>query len=88
METVTATRLGWHEFNPIDNLEPLAKAKIPFYHIHGTADETVPLQPNSEELARRYRALGGRIQLEIIAGGKHGGREFFTSQAAADFITQ
>jgi len=77
-----------HQFNPIDNLEPLAKAKIPFYHIHGTADETVPLQPNSEELARRYRALGGRIQLEIIAGGKHGGREFFTSQAAADFITQ
>jgi predicted esterase len=76
------------EFNPIDNLEPLAKAKIPLYHIHGTADETVPLQPNSEELARRYRALGGRIQLEIIPGGKHGGREFYTSQAAADFITQ
>jgi hypothetical protein len=76
------------EFNPIDNLEPLAKAKIPMYHIHGTADDIVPLQPNSEELARRYRALGGQIQLEIIPGGKHGGREFFTSRAATDFITQ
>lgn len=77
-----------HEFNPIDNLEPLAKASIPLYHIHGTADEIVPLQSNSEELARRYRALGGQIQLEIISHGKHGGTEFFTSQAAADFITQ
>ena len=77
-----------HEFNPIDNLAPLAKAGIPLYHIHGTADEIVPLPSNSEELARRYRALGGQIQLEIISDGKHGGREFYTSQAAADFITQ
>lgn len=77
-----------HEFNPIDNLGPLAKAGIPLYHIHGTADEIVPLPSNSEELARRYRALGGQIQLEIISDGKHGGREFYTSQAAADFITQ
>ena len=77
-----------HEFNPIDNLAPLAKAAIPLYHIHGTADEIVPLQPNSEELAQRYRAHGGQIHLEIIPGGKHGGEEFYTSQAAADFITQ
>jgi pimeloyl-ACP methyl ester carboxylesterase len=76
------------EFNPIDNLAPLAKAKIPLYHVHGTADDIVPLGPNSEELARRYRELGGRIELEIIPDGKHGGREFFTSQAAADFITE
>ncbi|MCA9012335.1 MAG: hypothetical protein KDB01_21440 [Planctomycetaceae bacterium] len=76
-----------HEFNPIDNLAPLAKAAIPIYHIYSTADEIVPLQPNSEELARRYRAHGGQIHLEIMPGGKHGGEEFYTSQAAADFIT-
>lgn len=79
-------RIG--EFNPCDNLAPLAKAKIPLYHIHGTADDIVPLEANSEELARRYRELGGRIELEIIPDGKHGGREFFTSRAGADFVTE
>jgi len=80
------TRIG--EFNPIDNLEPLVKAKIPLYHIHGTADDLVPLAANSQELASRYRALGGQIELEIVQGGQHGGQEFYSSQAAAGFITE
>jgi pimeloyl-ACP methyl ester carboxylesterase len=77
-----------NEFNPIDNLEPLAKAKVPIYHIHGTADDVVPLEANSQELVRRYRALGGQMELEIIEGGKHGGPEFYSSQAAANFIVE
>ena len=76
------------EFNPIDNLAPLANARIPLYHIHGTDDSVVPLAANTEELARRYRELDGQITLEIIPGGKHGGREFYTSRAAAEFITE
>lgn len=74
------------EFNPIDNLAPIAKAKIPLYHIHGTADELVSLEANTKELARRFRALNGQIELEIIEGGKHGGQEFYTSPAAAKFL--
>ena len=74
------------EFNPIDNLAPIARAGIPLYHIHGTADELVPLEANTEELARRYRSLGGQIEIEVIEGGKHGGQEFYTSPAAAKFI--
>jgi Prolyl oligopeptidase family len=47
------------EFNPIDNLAPLAKASVKILHIHGDADTLVPMAANSDELARRYRELGG-----------------------------
>ncbi len=46
------------EFNPIDNLAPLAKAGVKILHIHGDKDDVVPTEANSLELARRYRELG------------------------------
>lgn len=76
------------EFNPIDNLEPLAKAGVKIYHIHGTADDVVPIGPNSVELARRYRELGGNIELETVEGGKHGGPEFYRSEKALLFLLE
>ena len=33
--------------NPIDCLAPLAKAKVPIFHIHGDMDRVVPLEKNS-----------------------------------------
>ena len=58
---MTEAELAKHlaEHNPIDRLAPLARAKIPILHLHGDADTLVPLDRNSGELARRYRALGG-----------------------------
>ncbi|HEV3341494.1 MAG TPA: alpha/beta fold hydrolase [Pirellulales bacterium] len=76
------------EVNPIDNLEPLARAGVKIYHIHGTADDVVPIGPNSEDFARRYRDLGGSMELERIEGGKHGGPEFYRSQQAIEFLLQ
>jgi pimeloyl-ACP methyl ester carboxylesterase len=78
------------EFNPIDNLAPLAKAGVKLHHIHGTHDAIVPLNPNTAELARRYRALGGDIQVETINQGTHGGPHsaFFQSRQALDFLLQ
>ncbi len=60
--------------NPIDNLEPLAKAKIPLIHVHGDADDVVPLSRNTAILAERYKALGGEIQVIVKPGigHKHG----------------
>lgn len=58
-------------FNPIDNIEPLIKSKIPLVHCFGDADETVPWEENTKVLAERAEALGGRIQLFRRAGGKH-----------------
>ena len=79
-----------NEFNPISNVAPLVKAGIKIYHIHGTNDDLVPLDPNSAEFARRYKELGGDIQLEIIDKGGHGSpnEAFFHSKGALDFLLQ
>ncbi|MFO1065083.1 MAG: alpha/beta fold hydrolase [Pirellulales bacterium] len=44
-----------YRLNPIDNLVPLAQAKIPLLHICGDADEVVPFAENTELLVARYR---------------------------------
>lgn len=47
--------------NPLDRLEPLAKAGIPLLHVCGEADTVVPIEENTRILEKRYRELGGRI---------------------------
>ncbi len=78
------------EFNPIDNIAPLVKAGVRVYHLHGTADDVVPLEPNSAEFARRYKASGGDITVEIVEGGNHGAplSLFFESKGALAFLLQ
>lgn len=49
--------------NPVDNLEPLAKAGVPLLHVYGEADDVVPWEENTGVVADRYRALGGDITL-------------------------
>ena len=58
-------------FNPIDNLAPLAKAKIPIIHIVGDADEAVPMPENTGIVEKRYKALGGTMEVIHKPGGKH-----------------
>lgn len=60
--------------NPIDILEPLAKAKIPLLHVSGDADDVVPLEENTRVVERKYKALGGDITVIIKpgVGHKHG----------------
>lgn len=78
------------EFNPIDNIAPLVKAGVRAYHLHGTADDVVPLEPNSGEFARRYKALGGEIVVDVVEGGNHGAptKAFFESEAALAFLLE
>jgi pimeloyl-ACP methyl ester carboxylesterase len=68
-ETELAHALAAH--NPIDRLAPLAKARIPIFHLHGDRDDVVPLEQNSGLLATRYQQLGGDITLEVVEGGGH-----------------
>jgi pimeloyl-ACP methyl ester carboxylesterase len=49
--------------NPVNQLEPLAKAKIPLLHVCGAADDVVPIEENSLVVRDRYTALGGSITL-------------------------
>lgn len=74
-------------FNPIDRLAGLAQARVPIRHIHGDADKVVPLEHNSSELAKRYQALGGPIELEVVPGQGHNmWTGWFQSQPLTDFI--
>ena len=84
-EAALEAQLAQH--NPIDRLAPLAKAKVPIFHIHGDSDTAVPLKDNSGELAKRYRELGGPIELVIPPGQGHNmWQGFFQCQELVDFV--
>jgi pimeloyl-ACP methyl ester carboxylesterase/lysophospholipase L1-like esterase len=60
-----------YDKNPVDNLAPLAEAKIPLLHVIGAADRVVPPAENSTLIAKRYAALGGDIQVIAKRGVGH-----------------
>ena len=81
----------------VTDLESQLKAISPIYLvksdspplllIHGDSDKTVPLEANSGEVARRYRQLGGEMQLIIPPGQGHNmWPGFFQSQELVDFV--
>ena len=73
--------------NPIDRLEPLAKAGIPILHIHGYRDKPAPVERHAGELAKRYRKLGGNVELILVVGKGHEVvPEFFERQEVVDFV--
>ena len=56
---------------PIDGLERLAKAKVPLFHVVGSADSVVPVKENTDVLQKNYEALGGKIEVIRKAGLDH-----------------
>jgi hypothetical protein len=85
--TVEQLREHLAEHNPIDRLAPLAEKKVQILHIHGDADMIVPLERNSGELIRRYRALGGPGELLAVKGKGHAEvDEFFRSKELIGFF--
>ncbi len=73
--------------NPVDRVEPLAKASVPVFHIHGDVDRVVPIESNSAELARRYRRFGGQMTLNVIEGQGHNmWTGWFQCQELVDFV--
>ena len=75
--------------NPIDRLAPLAKAKVPIFHIHGDMDRVVPLDKNSAMIKQRYDKLGGPMTLEVIEGQGHNmWLGWFQSQKLVDFVVK
>jgi dipeptidyl aminopeptidase/acylaminoacyl peptidase len=75
------------QHNPIDRLQPLAKASIPILHIHGDKDTVVPLEKNSQVVLDRYTELGGKMKLIIIAGKGHAElTEYFQEPRLVQFL--
>lgn len=72
--------------NPVDNLKPLADAKVPLLHVFGDADEVVPWEENTGLVAERYNALGGSIELIRKPGVKHHPHGLEDSTPIVEFI--
>ena len=60
-----------YRFNPVDNLAPLARARIPILSICGAADQVVPMAENTAVVRERYEKLGGSIQVIAKPGCDH-----------------
>ena len=88
---LTAKRLKAQlaKHNPIDRLAPLAKAKVPIFHIHGDMDRVVPLDKNSAMIKQRYDKLDGPMTLEVVEGQGHNmWLGWFQSQKLVDFVVK
>lgn len=74
--------------NPIDRLEPLAKAGIPLLHVVGDADDVVPVAENTAILEQRYLELGGSIEVIHKPGVGHHPHSLEDPAPIVAFITK
>ena len=74
--------------NPVDNLAPLAKAKVPLLHVFGDADDVVPWEENTGLIVERYKALGGDITLIRKPGIGHHPHGLEDSTPIVEFIAR
>jgi pimeloyl-ACP methyl ester carboxylesterase len=77
-----------YQANPVDNLRPLAEAKIALLHVYGDADTVVPWDENTGLLASRYRQLGGNITLIAKPGVGHHPHGLDDPTPIVEFIVQ
>ncbi len=77
-----------YDKNPVDNLEPLAKAGVPLLHVYGDADDVVPWDENTGVIAERYRKLGGSITLIAKHGVGHHPHGLDDSTPIVEFIAR
>lgn len=55
-----------YDGDPLDMLEPIAKAKIPLRHVISPNDLVVPAEENTLEAKRRLEKLGWKMDLLIV----------------------
>jgi uncharacterized protein (DUF1684 family)/pimeloyl-ACP methyl ester carboxylesterase len=78
--------------NPIDLLEPMAKARIPIRHVVSPNDTVVPPEENSFEARRRLQTLGWDMDIVLIdpATSYNGGHHFpvIEVDASTEFVVR
>jgi pimeloyl-ACP methyl ester carboxylesterase/lysophospholipase L1-like esterase len=72
--------------NPVDNLKPLADARVPLLHVYGDADTVVRWEENTGIVAERYKKLGGTIELIAKPGIGHHPHGLEDPTPIVDFI--
>ena len=75
-----------YKLNPVDNLAPLAKAKIPILSVCGEADKTVPIDENTRVVEKRYQQLGGEIVVIAKPNCDHHPHSLKDPQPIVDFV--
>lgn len=74
--------------NPVDNLAPLAEAKVPLFLLCGDADDVVPYEENGAIVQQRYERLGGPAQTLIKKGLGHHPHGLDDPTPVVEFILQ
>ena len=75
-----------YKLNPVDNLKPLADANIPIICVAGDADKTVPIDENILLAEKRYKEMGGAIQVILKPGVEHHPHSLADPTPVVDFI--
>lgn len=68
---LTEQTVGGFRGNPLDHIDTVARAGVPIIAVCGDADTVVPFGQNTALLEKRYRELGGNIQVILKPGGDH-----------------
>jgi len=71
---------------PLDNLAPLAQARVPIVAVYGEADVDLPPEENILLLQRRYTQLGGEITVIAKPGVGHHPHSLLEPQPVLQFI--
>lgn len=77
-----------YKLNPVDNLAPLAKAKIPLLLVYGDADKVVPHPENSAIVYDRYLTLDGPVNRIVKPGQDHHPHGLKDVTPVVDFFTE
>ena len=72
--------------NPVDNLTPLTKGKVPILAVVGDADDVVPLAENAALVKERYTALGGEMEMIVKPGVNHHPHSLKDPKPIVDFV--
>jgi len=75
-----------YKLNPVDNLAPLAKHKVPLLHVCGDADDVVPFEENTKLIETRYKELGGPITVVVKPGIGHHPHSLKDPKPIVDFV--
>ncbi|MCH2207455.1 MAG: prolyl oligopeptidase family serine peptidase [Lentisphaerales bacterium] len=76
------------QVSPIHGLEKLATAKVPLIHVCGANDKVVPINENTDILAKRYNELGGEIKVISKPGVGHHPHSLKNPKPILDFILE
>ena len=75
-----------YKLNPIDNLAPLARAKVPVLAVVGEVDDVVPVEENMNIVEKRYKELGGPIKVIRKPNGNHHPHSLKDPAPIVDFL--